>query len=313
MNVGCYIGGIYPRSERLIDATRRNPPDLQQIVREDKKKVIALQVKVGLTYISDPLLDWDDMLRPYLALKGLIRGSLNRLFEQNTFYRTPVVVDRVEWVKPICASNLAIDLLPKDRSWKVDLPDPYTFASLSDNRYYKDKRDLLADLAKALAKEAATLQHSFELIQINGPSICSIRSRDELELAYEALQTVTKGLSAKTYLHLYFGDPTPILADLLSFPVDGLGLDLVNVKIPSDLKFGKMGLAAGCVDAGNTKLEKPKEVAEEIRKLADRLQPSEIYLCPNYDLEYVPRRYANRKVHTLSKAAMLLKGGATAS
>jgi len=307
LKVGCYIGGIYPRSERLIEATRRKPPNLSEIFRRDKKRVIDLQVKAGLTYISDPLLDWDDMLRPYLKLKGVEQGALNRIFEQNTFYRMPLVVDRVEWVEPITLKHLSLDLLPKGRDWKVDLPDPYTFAQLSDNRYYKDHRDLVLDLAKALAKEAETLQQHFKLIQINAPSICSIRSREELNLAYEALKTVTKGLSAKTYLHLYFGDPTPILSDLLDFPVDGLGLDLVNTEIPKGLRFGKMGLAAGCVDAGNTKMEKPKTVAEELESVINAVEPSEVYICPNYDLEYVPRAYANRKVRRLSKIAKLLE------
>ena len=307
MKVGCYIGGIYPRSERLIEATRRNPPNLAEICRRDKKRVIDLQVKAGLTYISDPLLDWDDMLRPYLALKGVEQGALNRIFEQNTFYRMPLVVERVEWVEPITLKHLSVDLLPKSRDWKVDLPDPYTFAQLSDNRYYKDHRDLVLDLAKALAKEAETLQQHFKLIQINAPSICSIRSREELDSAYEALKTVTKGLSAKTYLHLYFGDPTPILNDLLDFPVDGLGLDLVNTEIPKGLRFGKMGLAAGCVDAGNTRMEKPKKVAEELKSVVDAVEPREVYVCPNYDLEYVPRAYANRKVRRLSKIAKILE------
>ncbi|MEM2883726.1 MAG: hypothetical protein QXY08_03990 [Nitrososphaerales archaeon] len=307
MNVGCYIGGIYPRSERLIEATRRNPPNLHQIIRRDKKRVIDLQIKAGLTYISDPMLNWDDMLRPYLALKGLKQGALNRIFEQNTFYRTPIIVDKVEWVKPIYTANIDIDLLPKNRVWKADLPDPYTFASLSDNRYYRDKRDLVADLAEALAKEAATLQQSFKLIQINAPSLCSLRSRGEIEQAYEALQTVTKGISAKTYLHLYFGDPTPILNDLLTFPVDGLGIDLVNTKIPNNIKFDGKGLAAGCLDAGNTKMEQPKAVAKELKMLVERLEPKELYICPNYDLEYVPQKYANRKMIRLSKIAALLK------
>jgi 5-methyltetrahydropteroyltriglutamate--homocysteine methyltransferase len=307
LKVGCYIGGIYPRSDRLIEATRRSPPNLPEIFRRDKKRVIDLQIRAGLTYVSDPLLDWSDMLRPYLALKGVEQGALNRVFEQNTFYRMPVVVDRVEWVEPITLKNLSLDLLPKGRGWKVDLPDPYTFAQLSDNRYYRDRRDLILDLAKALAKEAETLQQHFKLIQINAPSICSVRSRDELELAYEALRTVTRGLSAKTYLHLYFGDPTPILSDLLDFPVSGLGLDLVNTKIPDGLRFGKMGLAAGCVDAGNTKMEKPEKVAEEVKRVVDAVEPSELYICPNYDLEYVPRAYANRKVLRLSKIAKLLE------
>jgi len=307
MKVGCYIGGIYPRSEKLIEATRRNPPNLPQIFRRDKKRIIDLQVRLGLTYISDPLLDWNDMLRPYLNLKGLRQGALNRIFEQNTFYRTPVVVDRVEWVKPITLENLALDLLPKNHALKVDLPDPYTFASLSENRYYRDQRDLVADLAEALSKEAQTLQKHFQLIQINAPSICSIRSTKELDLAYEALKTVTKGLSAKTYLHLYFGDPTPILSSLISFPVSGLGLDLINIKIPKGLKFGKMGLAAGCVDAGNTKLENPRSVAEQVKRIAEAAEPSELYICPNYDLEYVPQAYANRKLRRLSAITDLVK------
>ena len=92
---GAYIGGIYPRSDRLITATRRMSKDLPQLFLEEKRKVIMLQLKAGLNYITDPLLEWDDMLKPYSKLSGIKMNGLNRFYENNTFYRKPLILSLI--------------------------------------------------------------------------------------------------------------------------------------------------------------------------------------------------------------------------
>jgi len=54
---GAYIGGIFPRSEKLIEATRLKAPNLLDLFREEKKKVIALQRDARLSYLADPMED----------------------------------------------------------------------------------------------------------------------------------------------------------------------------------------------------------------------------------------------------------------
>ena len=62
---------------------------LNQLYTKEKEENIKLQINAGLTHIKDPLLNWDDMFRPFSQnLKGVEVGSLDRFFENNTFYKT---------------------------------------------------------------------------------------------------------------------------------------------------------------------------------------------------------------------------------
>jgi len=308
MMFGSYIGGIYPRSERLIDATRKNSPNLKSLFVEEKKKIISLQVKAGLSYISDPLIDWDDMLRPFLRLEGFEQGSLNRIFEKNTFYRTPVAAGKIRGGGKLALTSLSTRLLPKSKPWKADLPDPYTVVALSKNLYYKNRKDFVIDVAKALAREARTLENKgVKLIQVNGPSLCYVRGKEDLGLAKEALKILTKGLNVKFYLHLYFGNPKPVLSDILDFHIHGIGLDSLAVDGLKGFKMGDKGLALGCVDAGNTRIDRPDQIVSEAKKICSVLEPRELYLCPNYDLEYIPHLYARRKIIKLGEALNILR------
>ncbi len=55
-------------------------------------------------------------------------------------------------------------------------------------------------------------------------------------------------------------------------------------------------------------MEQPRIVAEKVRDIIAQTEPSEVYLCPNHDLEYVPQPYANRKILRLGKIMEIVGG-----
>ena len=85
--ISSYTLGIYPRSEELIEATRKNTSNLSSLFLSETKDYISLQKKAKLGYVCDPLLQWDDIFRPFAQLKSVKFAALNRNYEMNTFYR----------------------------------------------------------------------------------------------------------------------------------------------------------------------------------------------------------------------------------
>ena len=94
--ISSWVSGIYPRSESLIEATRTYDKDLKQLFKKEKIRSIKHQINNKCDYISDPLIDWDDNLRPFTDnIKGIERGALSRYYENNTFYRQPVIIGNI--------------------------------------------------------------------------------------------------------------------------------------------------------------------------------------------------------------------------
>jgi len=184
-----YATGIYPRSSTLINATRRlavDDPKLRELFIKGKRSWINIQKRLGLSYIADPMLDWDDIFRPFSRVNGIELGALNRFFETNTFYRRLVIKDELRGYGDIVVKHLALDLIDepsvnnnnKNRKNAVKykkvvcIPDPYTFSYMNENRYYKSYEDYILAVADMLNAEARTLADSgVDIIHINAPAI----------------------------------------------------------------------------------------------------------------------------------------------
>jgi len=88
--ISSYTFGIYPRSEELIEATRKNTENLDSLSQKETDEYINAQKNANLGFVSDPLLKWDDIFRPFSSLTSVNLSSLNRIYEMNTFYRYTV-------------------------------------------------------------------------------------------------------------------------------------------------------------------------------------------------------------------------------
>ncbi|TLX85148.1 MAG: hypothetical protein E6K98_00905 [Thaumarchaeota archaeon] len=305
--ISSYTVGIYPRSEDLIEATRKNVKNLSSLYLKEKKEYVTLQKKAGLGYICDPLVDWDDIYRPFSKLKSANLEALNRVYETNMFYRKISFGDSFKDAGNIIKSNLNISLLPANRS--VCMVEPYTFAESHTSSKYKTREDFIISLAKMLRKEADTLAKSgFDLIQLLGPSI-AYNPKVNFEVVKKGLEIITKGLKAKTILHLYFGDISKKLESLLDLPISGLGLDATSTPISSIKRHSFSGklLAVGIIDSYNTKLEDSDEAIAQLNDMFLQTRPNEIYVTTNFDLQYLPKYFAVKKIFRLGQIARGVK------
>ena len=222
--ISSYTFGIYPRSEELIEATRKNTENLDSLSQKETEEYISAQKNANLGFVSDPLLKWDDIFRPFSNLTSVNLSSLNRIYEMNTFYRI-LSFDGLDFTDggKIIQSNLDSSL-PKNRT--VAIPEPFTFAQLHTSKEFKSKEDFTINLAKILRAEVNSLVESgFEVIQLLAPSIAYNKEVD-FGVISDALKIITDGLKAKTILHTYFGDVSTKIESLLDLPVSGLGFDI---------------------------------------------------------------------------------------
>lgn len=296
-----YALGIYPRSEKLIQATRKNDKKLSQLFQIEKRKLIKEQQKAKLSYVCDPLLDWNDIFRPFSNMKNVSLGPLNRFFETNTFYRKLVINGELNGSSSIVKLHLAFSLLPKKREIAACMPDPYTFADLNENNYYKNHTEYLFAIADMLKKEAQALARAkVKFIQLNAPSIAYNANNIDVSVVKDAIERVKDGVKTKVYLHLYFGDISNIFNKLLDIKIDGLSIDLSYTKLNSllDYKVDK-GLCLGIVNTMNTKMEDVKVTAKTVSNALDKMGPKEAYISTTCDLEFLPYEFAVKKLYRL--------------
>jgi methionine synthase II (cobalamin-independent) len=301
--ISSYTFGIYPRSEELIEATRKNTENLDSLFQSETEEYISAQKNANLGFVSDPLLKWDDIFRPFSNLSEVTPTALNRIYEMNTFYRVLsfdgfAFTDGGNTVK----SNLDSSL-PKNKT--VAIPEPFTFAELHTSNELKRKEDFVINLAKMLRVEIDSLVESgFEVIQLLAPSIAYNKEVD-FDVVSDALNIITDGLKAKTILHTYFGDVSTKIESLLNLPVSGLGFDITTTPASSIEKhsFSDKILTVGIINSFNTAIEKPQECIKLVDEINAQTKPKESYVSNNFDLEYVPKEFAMNKISVLGEIA----------
>ena len=316
--VRLHLSGSFPRSEQLIEATRAatrgkvSPSVVEEAFRLDLMKLVQLQTEAGLDFVVDGQLNWQDLFRPFCELfAGIQLGSLVRWFDNNTFYRKPVVVDRVRFVGTTLERYFRLGVSPTASAKKAILPGPYTFAAMSENTAYQSMADLVDDIAHALRETVMRLRGSgYCYFQFNEPYICfGNMMTDELDMLKHALGTCTKGLGEKSALQIYFGDPSSYLDVLLDYPIDCIGLDFYAMSADSlsGHDFTRE-LACGCIDGRNSLLESPTDLKRLLAKIEieEGIDPENISLCPNCDLEFLPHGIAEKKVRILAEAREVL-------
>jgi len=301
--ISSYTFGIYPRSEELIEATRKNTENLDSLSQKETGEYINAQKNANLGFVSDPLLKWDDIFRPFSSLTSVNLSSLNRIYEMNTFYRI-LSFDGSDFTDGgnIVQSNLDSSL-PKNKT--VAIPEPFTFAELHTSKKFKKKDDFIINLAKILRPEIDSLVESgFEVIQLLAPSIAYNKEVD-FGIISDALKIITDGLKAKTILHTYFGDVSTKIESLLDLPVSGLGFDITTTPASSIEKhsFSDKLLTIGIINSFNTAIEKPQECIKQVDEINAQTKPKESYVSNNFDLEYVPKEFAMNKISVLGEIA----------
>jgi 5-methyltetrahydropteroyltriglutamate--homocysteine methyltransferase len=310
--VEAHLTGAFPRSEGLVEATRAaergkiSETEVKDAFDQDVTSLIELQRNASLDSFVDGQLNWQDLFRPFSEFfTGIRLGRLVRWFDNNTFYRQPVIVDKVNIRSTEVRQFFRYGFMPSQAAKRAVLPGPFTFAVLAQNSAYTSFSDLVDDLAHALKHIVVSLQNAgYSYVQFNEPALClKGRTKQDLELARLGLETCAKVFSGRTILQIYFASAGSIIGSLLDCPVSCIGLDFYATPIESlpECDFEKE-LGCGCIDGRNSLLETAVDVRNFVLKVDDVLEPRGIVLCPNCDLDFLPRTIAEKKVRVLAEA-----------
>jgi 5-methyltetrahydropteroyltriglutamate--homocysteine methyltransferase len=288
-----FAPGIYPRSEALIQATRdldrgsTTPEAVEEQVERDLAELVSVQQEAGLDLLADGMLRWQDIFRPLVeAADGLATGPLTRFLDTNTFYRAPDATGELGLAGPL--DERYVSPLPGPRF--VTLPSPYALAAGTDATPRA--------MAEAVIKPALDGLDA-ELVVLDEPFLAQ-----GTEFALDALAEALEALEAGVPVALWctFGNAASLLErGLADLPVDGIGVDFYATPadaLPSGLD--KL-LLAGVLDARNSVLEDPQEIAT----FAAGLDAKRVALVPNGDLQFVSELIARKKLGRLGQAKAL--------
>lgn len=288
-----FVPGIYPRSEALVQTTRdldrgRTTPEAadEQLAR-DLEGLVAVQQGAGLDLLSDGMLRWQDLFRPLVdASEGLTTGALTRFLDTNTFYRAPQAEGNApRLTEPLGETYIAPLAGPR----LVTLPSPFALSLATGLEPRALAEGVLKPQLDALDAELVVLSEPF-LARTEGAS---------LDALGEALDVLVGG--PRLALQITFGDASGLLGQgLAELPVDGIGIDFYATPA-SALQDGldKL-LLAGVLDARNSLLEDPQEIATFGSQLEQRFE--RVALVPNGDLQYVSEPIAREKIARLGRA-----------
>lgn len=307
-----YQHGIYPRSERLVQATRdldrgrTTPEAVHDAFEQDRTDFLQLQRAANLDLVSDGLLRWQDLFRPLVdGSNGLEAQVLVRWFDNNSFFRAPQVTgppalgDLPPWVLQ--------DGIPQPRV--ASLPSPFLFSRAVETG--RDRDDLMRGLANdVLAPTVRQLvSRGHDLIHLEEPWLpyfgIDESSWAPLERAVSSIKEAAG--DATVVFHCYYADVAPLADRLRGLPVDAVGVDFDETDLDDLPAPWGTGLVAGVLDGRRSVVESAPDVAAFASAVAERLEPTELFLSSGSELELAGPQVAPKKVRVLGEAARLLR------
>jgi len=288
--------------------------DLRRVEEEVTDEVLREQAELGIEVVTDGQIRWEDGFTYFArGLTGFTINGLQRYFDTNVYFRQPVATGEVTWQAPISVQDYAFAAAHSARPVKPVVTGPFTLAVMSRDDHYRNLDRFVMALARALNQELRALAEAgASIIQVDEPGL--LVRRDQWPLFQRATEALWDGVRARRALYLYFGHIDGLYPAVLDLPVDVLGLDFVagqqrNWEILRRAPFTKE-LGLGVLDARNTRMETPEEVAAACRRAADFVIPSKLHVSPSAGLEFLPRRVARKKLETLAAGVRRAKEGA---
>ncbi|MEM2114457.1 MAG: hypothetical protein QXS12_03295 [Candidatus Caldarchaeum sp.] len=307
-----YLVGALPRTEKLIKAYRDRAKNkisdtaLLSELESTSRAYIEVQRRNGFAYIIDGMLGWNDLLRPFASsLENVVVNGLSRWFDNNFFYKAPVITGKLSLRNRIDTSPFFHQFIETEKR-KIVVPEPLTFAKLSFNKFYSRLDDLVYDIAQALAHYLRQLG-VFAQVQLTAAYLVSGKvSSEDLELSRSAVEVLRKTVDAELMLHLQFGSAEKNLDNFLDFPVDVIGLDMFKTRVEClrGLETDKC-IFLGFVDGRNTLLEDAAATVSLMKKVASMASFGELHIGPNCELEHLPHEYALKKIEVLGEVVKL--------
>jgi 5-methyltetrahydropteroyltriglutamate--homocysteine methyltransferase len=288
---------------------------LREMFDRDVGQLVKLQKELSFDFLSDGQLTmaWQDIFTPFTSFfKGVKKGPLIRWFNTNTFFYAPVVQSEIVAPGDAVWRSIETSLISDSNPLKVVIPDPLTFAELSEDEYYGSKERLMFAYAGAIREELNHLgKHGVSYVQYSAPSLVArfregrLSREDFAQVSLAVRESLKKTGLESGYLP-FFGDAAPYFPELFEIPVDDVGVDLTETdarKLPKS----KKGLIAGVANGRSGYVEPVDVLSRRLREIPSLEKYHRVLITPSCDLRYVPRTVADEKMRRLAETRSVLE------
>ena len=294
------------RALHRLDRGEIDAKAIESVIEQITRAAIREMETAGIDVINDGQIRWDDLFSPFAkAWKGVSRGPLERFYDNNTYFRQPVIEGKIQTDGRTLTHDLAVALSIAKQPVKAAVCGPLTFATLTaEDKAYGSLEERTLAIADALAVEVKALGAAgATLVDIEDPALVALPQH--IELAREAyLRIAAAGVDIA--VQTFFFPADRILEFLASFPVAQIGLDIrsrdTTVLRRLDV-FKDKTVVLGVVDARNTRLETTGEVASLIQEALKLVPEDRLWVAPTTGLEYLPHDIASKKLAALVSGA----------
>jgi 5-methyltetrahydropteroyltriglutamate--homocysteine methyltransferase len=283
----------------------------------------------------DILTDGEQRRRHYIwgfteKLSGIDFGSMVKRLTRGGRYGLEIdvaqVTGPVRRQGPVFSQALRFLKQHTTQPVKVTLPGPMTTADTLADQHYGSQRSLAQDIARALNEEALELAEAgCDIVQFDEP--CFNIFVDEVEeWGIDTLEMATKGVHAKTAVHICYGYGIPQVLSWKNNNTDWShygrtlpllrtsSIDMISVECaasgvdPSVLGLAKgKDLMVGVIDVGTEQVETPETVADRIRTALPYVEPEHLYPCTDCGMVPRSRAAARGKMKALADGARLVR------
>ena len=257
---------------------------------------VKQQIRAGITIISD----------------GQVRGEMIEAFTS----RLPGCRGR-EVIGSVRPSDRMVTVkdttyaLSQHQHVKGIITGPTTISyglSLS-TATYRDKDELIPDIASALLPEVQALAHlGVSMIQVDEPLFST--GVADLSLGKKALESIVSGLSVPVCLHVC-GDITAVIDDIVAMPADIIDIEATQneeiLTVLSKKDVSKRWIGYGCISSARNEIEEIPRIEERIRRAVEIIPPEQILLDPDCGLRMLSADIAYEKLRTLETAAKTVR------
>jgi len=285
---------------------------LAAVLDESTRWAIGELDWAGIDVINDGQVRWDDMLAPFArAWNGCDRGPLERFYDNNTYFRQPVITGPITTEGTTLVRDFEFARREARGALKAAVCGPLTFATLAEDSHYRSLEDRTLAVADAIAAEIRGLgKAGATLIDVEEPAL--VAHPEHFALARAAIERLAAA-GVPLALQTYFFPADPLLDALAAFPVAQIGIDLRSreTHVLEKLNTVRQTVVLGVVDARNTRVETERELVGFIEAALKKIPADYLWLAPTTGLEYLPHDVAVQKLKVLV-AAVHATGGVKA-
>ena len=286
--------GSFPKPEYLVKARGQfargeiTAADLKKFEERATAEWMEFQESIGIDVPVDGEMYRGDMVAYFAeTMDGFERGGLVRSYG-NRYYHKPIIIGKLHWRGPITVAWWKFAQSFTSRPVKGMLTGPYTIMDWSFIESYPDRAAATMALAREIRKEVeALIAAGCKIIQIDEPAL-SVRA-DELQLAIDAMDVVTRDLAAYFITHVCYGDFKAIYPKMLKIPVDNFDLEMSNSQFDLAPEFRKnrftKDLSCGVLDVHSHRVETKKEVMDNIHQAMKLVPRERLWIDPDCGLK----------------------------